>query len=434
MISRPLLDGFRKVPFILYRSGTSRGPFFLEKDLPLKGSERDAIICRIMGSGHPQQIQGLGGGCGPTSKAVVVGSGDDENCVTFSFYQCSVNEARVDHSHGDCGNMLAAVAPFAIEKGLVQHAQQGATRSVKIHSLVTGALYSADVLISSGIDGRPKVKYAGDCAIANVPGEAAPVTLTTYKIAGSQTGKLLPTGAALDYFELTTADRRVHQVSVTCLDFARALIVLDADEILPFFGYDSILEATKDRIEGDVALNHALEGLRQKASQAMGMGDCRGKDSPKVAIVSNFQSSCKFDVVSSSSSSAKITCRYFVNPGRSEMHPSIAMTAAQALGAACLLEGSVAQRALLRGSGEYQGSDGVNCGFVEQSNGNGAEPNKRNKTYSFEIAHELGLFAVNVSANEAQHEKDQSLWPLGVPDSAKYRTTVWPIAEGHAFL
>ena len=114
-----LFGGRRSVPFALYRSGTSRGLYVLERDVPPKGPHRDAVLSKLMGSGHPQQLEGFGGGCGPTSKAVVVGTHKDPDTVTYTFAQCKVEESGVDHSHGDCGNMLAAVAPFALERGLV---------------------------------------------------------------------------------------------------------------------------------------------------------------------------------------------------------------------------------------------------------------------------------------------------------------------------
>ena len=128
MGSRGLFAGMRSVPYVLFRSGTSRGPCLLENDVPPKGPARDAVMCSLMGSGHPQQLEGFGGGSGQTSKAVVVGPGSDEGSVTYAFYQCRVDTASVDSSHGDCGNMLAAVAPFALESCLVAAGASGISR------------------------------------------------------------------------------------------------------------------------------------------------------------------------------------------------------------------------------------------------------------------------------------------------------------------
>ena len=100
-------QGLRKIPFVLYRSGTSRGLFLLESDLPPRGKLRDEVLCRLMGSGHPQQIGGFGGGCGPTSKVAVVGQHSQPNSVTYCFAQCGVDVAEVDHSHGDCGSLTS---------------------------------------------------------------------------------------------------------------------------------------------------------------------------------------------------------------------------------------------------------------------------------------------------------------------------------------
>lgn len=82
--------GRRSVRFAFYRSGTSRGAFLMEKDVPAKGPERDAFLCKLMGSGHPQQLEGFGGGTGPTSKAVLVGPHPEPNSVTYTFSQCRV--------------------------------------------------------------------------------------------------------------------------------------------------------------------------------------------------------------------------------------------------------------------------------------------------------------------------------------------------------
>ena len=138
----------KSVGFVLYRSGTSRGPYLLASELPppgcflplpahfcyhdspcgspcsewlslslLPGDSRDAVICNVMGSGHPQQLEGFGGGDGPTSKAVIVGATEDPDAVSFTFAQCRVADASVDHSHGDCGNMVTSTAVLALLTG-----------------------------------------------------------------------------------------------------------------------------------------------------------------------------------------------------------------------------------------------------------------------------------------------------------------------------
>lgn len=382
--------GFQRVPFAFYRSGTSRGLFLLEKDLP--PGPRDAVLCQLMGSGHPQQLNGFGGGTGVTSKIAIVGSHADPGWVTYNFAQCEVENAKVDKSHGDCGNMLAAVAPFALERGLAQGEISKNGRRLKIHSLATGANYEAEV---SMIDGS--VQYYGSMEVPGIPGKAAPVSLASLNVAGVQTGKLRPGPAGVVHLDFGAG-----KAEVTLVDFARALVIVRAEDVLPTFGYSDLSEVTLDTIHGDGKLCDALELLRQQASKLMGMGDCAGKDSPKLALVSPVHH--EDEVVGGGT----LACRYFVNPGRGEMHPTIAMTAAQALGAACLMQDSVAMKALGKVPRADEGSP---------------------ETFSFLIQHSQGKFPVSIGTNGSTEA-----FPLGTPFAGKYSTTVMPIAEGTAFV
>eukprot|EP00930_Biecheleria_cincta_P034144 TRINITY_DN23614_c0_g1_i2.p1 TRINITY_DN23614_c0_g1~~TRINITY_DN23614_c0_g1_i2.p1 ORF type:complete len:372 (+),score=58.58 TRINITY_DN23614_c0_g1_i2:58-1173(+) len=364
-----LFGGRRSVPFAFYRSGTSRGLFVLEQDVP--------------------------------PKAVIVGRHSDRDTVTYSFLQCSVKEKLVDHSHGDCGNMIAAVAPFALERGLVDMPSEESVmkKHVRIHSLSTGSVYGSDILLKCS-EGGKAVCYDGDIGIPGVPSLGAPIIMTTFGVAGSQTGKLLPTNSATDRFDLGSG---LGKVAATVVDFGRALIMLDAGEVLPKFGYNCFPEATKERIEADTALNMALDRVRQDASLRIGMGDCSGKDAPKVALLAPH------------AAGADLACIYFVNPERCEMHPSIAMTASQAIGAGCLLEGSVARSVLGRVPIPHSLDD--------------------NATFTFTIAHPQGFMHVTIGTAIPDQEPHWcTLFPKGVPTTGKYTTTVHPIAEGRAFL
>ena len=389
--------GLQRIPFAFYRSGTSRGLFLLEKDLPPIGPARDAVLCQLMGSGHPQQLGGFGGGTGPTSKVAVVGP--HEEGVTYNFAQCEVEVAKVDKSHGDCGNMLAAVAPFALERGVAKGVEFENCTRLKIHSLNTGACYQADVPIRS-LSGNREVQYLGTLEVPGAPGCAAPISLSSIGVAGSQTGKLLPTGSPVE-----TLDFGRGLAKATLLDFARALVIVDASDVLPKLGYGKGLkEISLETVHTDSTLCEALEAMRRQASLLMGMGDCAGKDAPKLALVGPASSASASGGTSPLGGS--LACRYFVNPGRGEMHPTIAMTAAQALGAACLLEGSVAKEAL---QVEPQPDDG--------------------ESFSFIVEHAKGFFPVSIGTG--QKNKD---FPLGQPFAGKYQTTVMPIAEGTAFV
>mmetsp|Transcript_4969 Transcript_4969/g.13886 ORF Transcript_4969/g.13886 Transcript_4969/m.13886 type:complete len:125 (+) Transcript_4969:236-610(+) len=110
-----------RLPFLLFRGGSSKGPVFLGQHVQSASEAAlDRLICSVMGSGHEMQIDGLGGGHGQTSKAVIVDKCESaEADVTYTFAQVGVKHQRVDHSHGDCLNMLTAVAPAAVEAGLI---------------------------------------------------------------------------------------------------------------------------------------------------------------------------------------------------------------------------------------------------------------------------------------------------------------------------
>ncbi|CAJ1381033.1 unnamed protein product [Effrenium voratum] len=282
-----------RVPFAFYRSGSSRGLFLQEEHVPARGAARERLLCKLMGSGVPGQVSGFGGLTGPTNKVMIVGRHSQSGWVTMDFNQVAVDVPKVDFSHGDCGNMLAAVGPFALEQGLVEPEINGQKATVRIHSANTGACYEAEVALN-----KHGVEYQGDTAVPGVPGTFAPVHLAAVGVAGSQTGALLPTGRSVDLLE---ADG-LHW-EATLVDFARALVVLDANAVLPAFGYSELTEITLEVARNDPKLCAALEAARRQASKAMGMGDCAG-NSPKLALVAP------------TTEANSLACCYFVAPER----------------------------------------------------------------------------------------------------------------------
>nr|WP_233856583.1 PrpF domain-containing protein [Cereibacter sphaeroides] len=168
-----------RVPCVLMRGGTSRGPFFLSSDLPTDPSDRDALLISAMGSGHPLQIDGIGGGNPLTSKVAIVGPSQRQDAdVDYLFAQVNVERAQVDTAP-KCGNMLAAVGPFAIEQGLVTATDP--VMRLTIYNVNTGKRIEATVHTPGG-----KVDYEGDTEIAGVPGTAAPVRMAFLDAAGSR--------------------------------------------------------------------------------------------------------------------------------------------------------------------------------------------------------------------------------------------------------
>ncbi|HEV2933685.1 MAG TPA: PrpF domain-containing protein, partial [Streptosporangiaceae bacterium] len=171
-------DGVR---CMLMRGGTSKGAYFLARDLPVDPAERDELLLRIMGSPDARQIDGIGGAHPLTSKVAVISlSARDDADVDYLFLQVGVDRATVSDRQ-NCGNLLAGVGPFAVERGLVRGAP------VRIHMVNSDSVATATFPVADGV-----VNYDGDTAIAGVPGTAAAVVLDFTGTEGSATGALLP--------------------------------------------------------------------------------------------------------------------------------------------------------------------------------------------------------------------------------------------------
>ncbi len=284
------------------RGGTSRGAYFLAQDLP---ADRDAFLLRIMGSPDARQIDGMGGADPLTSKvAVVRPSRRPDVDVDYLFLQVAVDQPLVSDGQ-NCGNILAGVGPFAIERGLVQ-GQAGQTRVV-IYMENTGQTAIATVQTSGG---RPV--YAGEAAIDGVPGTAAPVPLEFTGTAGSTCGALLPTGRACD---------RVAGVDVTMIDNGMPVVLLRAADM----GISG--RETRAELDANTDLKARLERLRLACGPLMALGDVAQKTVPKMTLVS------------APLAGGAIHTRSFI-PHR--CHASIGVLGAVSVATACLLPGSPA--------------------------------------------------------------------------------------------
>ncbi|MDQ1211205.1 4-oxalomesaconate tautomerase [Pantoea anthophila] len=298
-----------KIPCVLMRGGTSKGPVILASDLPANVEERDAVLLGLMGAGHELEIDGIGGGSPQTSKVAIVSPSQHPDAdVDYLFVQVMVNERRVDTTP-NCGNMLCAVGPFAIEKGLVSASCPVTT--VRIRNLNTGTLVDAEVQTPDG-----RVTYEGDTHIDGVPGTAAPLGLTFLNSAGCKTGKLLPTGNVID---------RIEDVEVTCIDMAMPMMLIDAAQ-MGKTGYEKPAE-----LEADRAFMARLEHLRRQAGRAMGLGDVADKVIPKPVLLSKPHAG------------GTISVRYFMPHA---CHRSLAITGSIGISTATRIEGSVAHRVI----------------------------------------------------------------------------------------
>ncbi len=252
------------IPCLWMRGGTSKAAVFLAADLPSDPLARDTLLLSVMGSPDPRQIDGIGGSDPLTSKVAILSPSTRPDAdVDYLFLQVFVDQPVVSAAQG-CGNILAAVGPAAIERGLV--AVTGEITPVRIHMVNTGEVAKAKVQTPNG-----RVRYDGDCAIDGVPGTAAPIPLLFQNIAGSMCGALLPTGRARDVID---------GVDCTLIDNGMPIVVLRAAD----FGLTG--QESCDALEAMDPLKTHLERIRLQAGVRMGLGDVTKASVPKMTLVS----------------------------------------------------------------------------------------------------------------------------------------------------
>ena len=296
---------FTQARVMWMRGGTSKGAYFLAEDLPADPAARDTFLLRIMGSPDPRQIDGMGGADPLTSKVAVVKKSTREGVdVDYLFLQVFVDQAIVTDVQ-NCGNILAGVGPFAVERGLVA-ASEGET-CVAIYMENTGQIAIATVQTPGG-----RVRYDGEARIDGVPGTASPIPLEFRDTAGSSCGALLPTGNAVD---------EVGGVRVTLIDNGMPCIVIKAADV-GITGYED-----RDTLDQDAALKARIEAIRLAVGERMNLGDVREKSVPKLMLVAPPRNG------------GAVTVRSFI-PHRA--HASIGVLGAVSVATACLIKGSPA--------------------------------------------------------------------------------------------
>lgn len=297
----------RAIPCLFMRGGTSRGPFFVEDALPADITHRDALLLAVMGSPDVRQIDGLGGADPLTSKVGIVRRGQSPGVdLEFLFAQVSIKESRVDTTP-NCGNMLAAVAPFALETGLVT--PNGEVTRLRVLTRNTGTLCDIEVQTPGGV-----VEYSGDARIDGVPGTGAPIKISFLETAGSICGSLLPTGALVDRFD---------GLDVTCIDNGMPVVVMAA-EALGVTGYE-----TRDQLNANAALKKKIESIRLQTGPAMNLGDVTKQVVPKMCLVAK------------PAAGGQICTRTFIPH---DCHAAVGVLGAVTVATAAVLPGSVANR------------------------------------------------------------------------------------------
>ena len=287
------------------RGGTSKGAYFLKNDLPSNIVERDRFLLAMMGSPDRHQIDGMGGANPLTSKVAIIEKSDRDGVdVNYLFLQVMVDKAVISDAQ-NCGNILAGVGPFAIERGLVI-AQDDETL-VNIYMENTGQIAVEKIITKNG-----EVNYFGQTKIDGVPNTASPIVLSFKDSAGSACGALLPTGNEVDI---------VDGVAVTCIDNGMPVVVLLASDV-GVNGTESC-----ETLEQNKTLRHILENIRLKAGVLMNLGDVTHKTVPKISLVSP----AKLGGAISTRTFIPHTC-----------HSSIGVLGAVSVASACILENSPA--------------------------------------------------------------------------------------------
>jgi 4-oxalomesaconate tautomerase len=292
------------IPCDAMRGGTSKGLVFRRDDLPSDRAVRDAVLLAAMGSPDEREIDGMGGAHPLTSKVAVVSASDHDGAdVDYLFLQVWPDRPEVSDSQ-NCGNMLAAVGPFAIEHGLVE-ACDGVT-PVRIWMENTDTLATAFVETPGGA-----VRYDGDARIDGVPGSHAPIPLEFADTAGSSCGALLPTGNVVD---------EIAGVRVTCIDNGMPVVCLAAAD-LGLTGAETPAE-----IEAMPEVKARIEEVRLAAGPLMNLGDVTNQTVPKMSLLSP------------PVEGGHVSTRTLI-PHR--VHEAIGVLGAVSVATACLLPGSV---------------------------------------------------------------------------------------------
>ena len=294
------------VPCLFMRGGTSRGPYFVESDLPADPAKRDRVLLAVMGSPDRRQIDGLGGAHPLTSKVGIVRKSQLPGVdLDFLFAQLQPEQDSVDTTP-HCGNMLAAVVPFALERGMVP--AQGDVTTLRVLTLNTDMQCDITVQTPGG-----QVSYEGDARIDGVPGTSAPIKINFLDTAGSVADCLLPTGKVLDLID---------GIEVTCIDNGMPLVIFKASAV-GRTGYETV-----EQLNADQDLKARIETLRIACGHAMGLGDVSSKNYPKMTLIAPPRSG------------GSICTRSFIPH---LCHDAIGVLAAVTVGTACVLEGSAAQ-------------------------------------------------------------------------------------------
>ncbi|PVE24892.1 PrpF family protein [Microvirga sp. KLBC 81] len=311
------------------RGGTSKAVVFRQEDLPADRREWDAIFLAVMGSPDPngRQLDGMGGGISSLSKVCVVGPSTRPDAdVDYTFAQISVRDASVDFS-ANCGNMSSAIGPFAVEEGLVPITGDGEA-VVRIHNTNTSKIIVSRFRVENGA-----AVVDGDLSIDGVAGSAAPIRLEFTDPGGAKTGRLLPSGSALNRLEVPG----IGVIDASLVDAANPCVFVNAADL------GKRGDELPDALEADPIFLERMEAIRRAASVHMGIAkdiDEAGRvpSIPKVAIVAAPRAMTTLSGRSLTPSDMSILVR-MISIG--QPHRAVPITGALCLAVAARIPGSV---------------------------------------------------------------------------------------------
>ena len=314
----------------VFRGGTSKALFLEESLLPLPGRERDSLLIKLIGGPDPKQIDGIGGGVTQTSKAALIKKSSRPDIdVDYTFAQIVVGADKVDYQ-ANCGNISSAVGPYAIEAGLVE-AREGET-TVRIFNVNTGRVIHSTVSTP-----LRKVSYEGDFAISGVAGTGSEIELRFLDPQGAATGRLLPTGNAVDMLNVPGFGT----VEVSVVDASNLFVFVDSGQ----FGINGC--ELPEELDAKPGLYDLLESVRGLVAEKLGyVKDWKNAlvespAVPKLIAVSKPQAYTTSDGSAIAAEDADIQARMMT---MKKTHKTIALTGALCIGAAAIVEGSVVNR------------------------------------------------------------------------------------------
>jgi 4-oxalomesaconate tautomerase len=317
------------------RGGTSKGPFFNAADLPADQAHRDRVLLAIIGSPDKRQIDGLGGAHPLTSKVGIVSRSSKPGVdLDFLFAQLQPDQDTVDTTP-NCGNMLAAVVPFALQTGMLQ--AQSDTTILRVLTLNTDMQCDITVQTPMGPDGERFVDDSGDARIDGAPGSSAPISINFLDTAGSVCSGLLPTGRVKDRIQVLPTDKlggfEPFEIDVTCIDNGMPLVLFKASD-MGRTGYE-----TAEAMNADTELKTRIEALRLQVSVLMGLGDVSSKNYPKMTLIAPPMHG------------GALCTRSFIPH---VCHDAIGVLAAVTVGTACVLQGTVCEGVAVLQAGAQQ--------------------------------------------------------------------------------